>query len=101
LRLQVGLPSRLEKSFAGFVFELFSNFAECIGIFELDGESQQRGYEARKQFNSIQSIKLSNPLPLLGSQQTHNIKINLKSTQSIKLSKPLPLLILLAHCSTE
>ena len=36
----------------------------------------------------------------MGSQQTHNIKINLKSTQSIKLSKPLPLLILLAH-STE
>ena len=83
-------------SFAGFVFEFRGMHWKILSWME----NINNGYQARKQFNSIQSIKLSNPLPLLGSQQTHNIKINLKSTQSIKLSKPLPLLILLAH-STE
>ena len=56
---------------------LFSNFAECIGRFDLDGESgsilesttDTKQGKARKQFNSIQfnSIQfnsISNPLAL-------------------------------------
>jgi len=54
---------------------LFSNFAECIGRFDMDGESgsilesttDTKQGKARKQFNSIQfnSIDpISNPLAL-------------------------------------
>jgi hypothetical protein len=77
-----------------YVMEMYG-FTNTLSFFRESYSSSLSGWDLEFENQILKRRRFR-----MGSQQTHNIKINLKSTQSIKLFKLLPLLILLAH-STE